>query len=231
MKPSSLLRLLLLSGSAIAALTSFTHTGSAQAIALVNPSFEQPAVASGAFSTDVVPGWNKVGTNDIGVHRNNEFGAPATGGDLLQLLFIGNGTAFGSIYQDVTSSTFGGAGVASYTFTISLGTRGGPTFAGTINVGLQDLTGTTAVLMNTFPAINLNATAYQDFSITLPAATVAAGDSLRIFVDKNAGSQLIVVDNARLVANAVPEPSTWAALCAGLGALSGVMRLRRGRAA
>ena len=54
-----------------------------------------------------VPGWGKVGTTDIGVHRLGEFGAPSAGGDQLQLLFIGNGQNFGSTFQDLTSPIIG----------------------------------------------------------------------------------------------------------------------------
>lgn len=223
MKSSHLHALLLVGGAALA-LTGFARTGAAQAITLTNPSFELPAVTSGNYSLADVPGWGKVGTTDIGVHRNGEFGAPTTGGDGLQLLFIGNGQNFGSTFQDVTNSTIGGAGITSYTFTISLGTRGG-TFTGNINVGLQDLTGTGATVTNVVAGSTLSNTAYQDFTVTLPATTVAPGDSLRVFVDKGAGNALIVLDNARLTA--VPEPSTWALMFGGVSALLGARCLRR----
>ena len=215
------------------ALAAFASTGSAQTLTLTNPSFELPAVAAGAFSVADVPGWGKVGTTDIGVHRNGEFGAPTTGSDQLQLLFIGNGQNFGSTFQDVVgNTTVGGAQIASYTFTIALATRGG-TFTGNVNVGLQDLTGGTgnvATVTNVVPGSTLSNTTYRDFSVTLPATTVAPGDSLRIFIDKGAGNSLIVLDNARLVANAVPEPSTWAMMLGGLGVLAGAV-LRRVRTA
>lgn len=196
------------------------------AIPMVNPSFEAPdAIGNGALMT--ITGWGQGA--DTGVTNdgpNGGPGTPPTASDGAQIGFLGNGTNFTNIWQDVANA--GTSGVTAYVFTISIAKRAGfgetPGTNGTnpINVGIVDLGGGPSLLVTTPVSRAALTNTFQDFSVILPAATVDAGEGIRVFVDKSAGNGLIVVDNARLVA--VPEPTVMAA--AGLLGV-GLVRRRR----
>lgn len=194
---------------------------------VLDPSFESPVVSGGAGAfiiTGAPEGWLK--GNDVGVHRVGENSAPTTGSAGSQLAFLGNGTSFTNMYQDIGSvAIYGDPNVTSYTFTIAIARRdfGFEATNGSFVIGIHDLN-SGAPVTTTISRSALSTSTFLDFSVTLPAATVVSGDILRLFVDKSAGNSLIVVDNVRFTANTVPEPG--AAL---LGLLGGFAAWRRRR--
>ena len=209
-------------------------------INIPNFSLENPTVAPGAFSVAPIPNFFK-GT-DVGVQNIGQFsavaGQPAAAPgvtDGSQAAFIGNGQAPSNLGTDLTNA--GVAGAQSYTFTVALASRGGTATAGVanpgINVGIQNLSAGGAIVTTYVPlsALQTGATAgapsltYQNFSVTLPGAGVAAGSNIRLFLDKLNGTPLLLADNFRLN-TVVPEPASL-----GLLGLGGLTLLRRRRTA
>ncbi len=217
---------------------------SAAVINVPGGSFETPVQATGTFSFGA-PNFGVVaanGSTDVGIQNIGDFsgtaGVPAaTPGatDGKQAVFLGNGQAPISIFQDLTGA--GSAGAASYTLTVALASRGGTASAGAsfagANVGLQDVTSGAAPVVTFVPLTalqtgttpNAPSLGYSNYSVTLPATGIAAGDTLRVFLDKLDGTPLLLADNFRL-ASAVPEPASL-----GLLGLGGLTLLRRRRSA
>lgn len=182
-------------------------------IAIPNYSFEGPdAIGTQAIITGAPTNFLK--GNDVGVHNGGVIGAPAAA-EGEQIAFLGNGTSFTNLYQDIQSPVIGSSTyIISYTLTISLARRtvDGNT-NGTLNVGLHDInSGNAGLTFTPVSRSNLLTTEWQDYSVTLSALTVEPGDTLRVFLDKLSGNSLIVTDNWRLTANTIPEPTSAALL-------------------
>lgn len=239
MQFASLKSALLITGI-LASLSAFDHTARAQVLnltsAITNPSFESDPQNAGGFSNapGVPTGYQKGA--DIGVARLGDFGAPNAGTvDGAQYCFLGNGANFTNLFQDFAVNDPTLASATSVSFTLTLGFAVRNFFSesttdpnGTINLGIEDRTNFTTTFQTQISRASLVNTGFQDFSVTLPAsAGFVNGDTLRIYVDKLAGNGLIVIDNFRLSATAVPEPGTVSLLALGGAGLAVFVRRRR----
>jgi len=193
----------------------------ASPIVVPNFSFESPDVADGLFSL-VIPDWSYMGSGafQAGVYDHNDAGFPgATGGNLpapalgAQSAFLHTG-GLGGVSMTTTSALTSILPETTYTLTVAIGVRldfpAGPAngggslnlFANGVNVSGSELN----FNVNTLPR-----GAFADYTISFTTGTsdFIIGQSLTpfigIFFD---GSSGINVDNVRLDATSVPEPTT-----------------------
>ncbi|MEX2216277.1 MAG: PEP-CTERM sorting domain-containing protein [Phycisphaeraceae bacterium] len=193
--------------AATAALFLFAAGAQAIVIPIGNSSFETPDVGLGGFTTTAPAPW--AGGTDAGVHNAGEFGSPTAGALGGQVGFLGNGGGFTNLFQDIAGAGVADPSITHYRLTVSLAHRGDPG-AGNINIGIHDLNNGGAG--NFFSSVNrlgLTNSTFRDFAIEIPAANVAPGDTLRVYIDKTAGN-LVVLDNVRLEAiTANPALAYW----------------------
>jgi hypothetical protein len=216
-------KLSIVGACSLLALAGLSRSANAQVTLVPNYSFETSTGGDFTPPTDFNTG------NDVLVQTQGLAGGP-NAEDGTHYVGFGNGTNFTNLFQDYTNiAGEGDPAVTAFTFTAGFALRNfnnesdttGDT--ATINLGIQDLTGTGGITILPISRSLLNNQTFTDFSVTLPAATVAAGDSIRLFIDKNAGVGFFVADNLRVTA--VPEPVSAGLL--GLGALSLLARRRR----
>jgi hypothetical protein len=192
-------------------------------ITIQNPSFESPVLAPGVFTAydgtpNLITDWTNPGFSGAQHMTSAEY---TSGIDGVNAAY--NDTS-GSISQNLTSTL----GAGDYTLTVAVGWRNGHSFNGG-SFGLYTSTGTPLdVVSVTQPA--LQGTFVDEMFTFNSVGNVNLGDILRIQLNGN-GGQSADFDNVRLdfEAAAVPEPSTYAMLLAGLGALFLIGRRRRQR--
>ena len=182
---------------------------------LLNPSFE--LLRSDA---DPVPNWT-IGGNGA-VTSSDEGGAS----DGVQEAIFGAGSADGG---NTLTQTIGTTIGAMYHLSLDaaiFGDAGGSLYS--LQIGVTDAQGGgTLANSNVFP-INSGTTGNQYTTYTLDF-TAASAATILTLTDVNVGdvsSADMIVDNTILT---VPEPSTWAAVVAGVGLLAGATLRRRAR--
>ncbi len=209
----------------------------AELIPINNPSFESPSVAPGGvsvFSHDVndTDVWVD-GQSGSGVFNNAgpAYGNAITNQDGLQLAFTSNLTDR-NMFQDVTGSTY--EVNKSYTLTIGWAARSDSPGAAddTMEMRLFSRTPSFTVL-GAAPVRygDLSNTQLTDYTLSIP--TVQSGDSwagqqigIWLYVTSGNGGSW-TLDNVRLEATAVPEPTSLSLLgCALAGLLAYAWRRR-----
>jgi hypothetical protein len=205
----------------------------AASITIVNPGFESDAglVNAGTTWSDNTPtGW--LDPDNPGTNANSNFleniGGFASDG-IVHLGFDANEN--GIIYQDLSTAW---APNTKYTLTLGVGRRAG-FGAGQALIGLASNSGTVvsndsfstaafSSLVNTGNFVLSDGT-FADTSLTFTTGAVAPTGNIRLFVKEVDTVSRIHVDNFRLDAVTVPEPSTLALL----GACTGLLIRRRRR--
>ena len=234
----------------LAFVAAFAVTGiSAQGASVLinNHSFETPIVAGdGGFvasgaGTGVFNSWNYVVQNgasfeDFGIenpgggaYTGAAGGGTPSGANGTNVAFLNqdNSGLFAGIFQNVGSLQAN----TQYTMTIAIGQRLDRT-NGSIEFGLYNAatgatniwTGGTALATDT--EVSTVAGSFQDFTVTFTTGATVSNDIYVAARYTETGANLIQasLDNVRLDATVVPEPST--ALLGGLGIL-GMLRRRR----
>jgi hypothetical protein len=218
----------------VVCLSCLTRPVQADAIAVPNFSFQANPVADGGgtFDTD---GWTRNGFagtfNPTGSQFTNGADNSATGG----VPPGGDGNQFG--YIETTSSIQSASALttvqagATYELTISIGDFLGVE-SGTARIGF--LFDDAFVTTGAFSYADLNTAAtyspegeFSNYTLIYQAKSTDVGKGLKIFVGQNTNGTF-AFDNVRLNVVATPEPSTYAMMILGLGALS-VVGYRRKR--
>ena len=196
----------------------------AQSISITNSSFESNTGYNGGITSTIV-GW----TNQTPAYGDvsavtSSFTSGLTGSNAIWL--------DGTISQ-LTAATFTTG--ATYTLTIDVGNPAGVTtnvngfqfgFRNAANTGF--ITGTGQQFINSTTINSIADGTFQAFSVAYTAVVGDNGNSIRIGMTDftGGGSATYRMDNVRLSASAIPEPSTFSAL-AGLGVLSLAVTRRR----
>jgi hypothetical protein len=201
----------------LGALLLFAGASEAAPIPVANYSFEDQVLASGGAS-GTISGWvqNSAPFESFVASLATPTGVDGTNFAVLQnyrgTRKGGQNSTNGSpyFYQMVRGSAFyGDSNVISYTLTVSL--AGPPSHR--IGVGLRDWHRATADvrahrIVDGAAGLSMD---FEDYSVTLSAATVRAGDSLQIYFDGIPAGQAdyggVRIDNVRLEANLAPAPA------------------------
>ena len=209
MKTKTSLRLFTLAATTLLA---GAATGRAQTI--LNPSFENPATTSyvdgGGDNWSLTAGTALIQSNSLG-RGTTPYGT--------QFLYLRPASTDA---QTVGAFTLG----QIYTFTLAVADA---QFLPNDSITLSVSGGATASQSYSIPESSSQNFPFVDYTVTfipLTSTTVTLAVTNTSSYDANGGS--IAVDNARVAVGtlAVPEPSTWAALCLGVAGL-GVVTLRR----
>jgi len=229
---------------AVIAMTAALLTGPAAAtpITLANNSFQSNIVGDGAATTTIT-NWSKelpdshlevynpTSADFSGADGNNALPSPADGSQCV----YNNSTVPDAIsfYNALRGDNFFLEAGMKYTATVAVGrglTLHGGTFGG-VSLGFYDLSGAGEVDGNATLIGAPAAGSFQDFSISFNADdiidndTVFAGDSMAVRITLQ---EQTYVDNVRIDASPVPEPSTMVLLTSGvLGLLADAWRRRR----
>lgn len=208
----------------------------AHANLLLNGSFEEGAFVnqgnqtmSPASGSTVITGWTVVTDSTAWINAGNPFGLTASDGSrFLDLTNYSAGAPFAGVSQ-----TFATTAGATYTLTFDLG---GSNAWGRPDALIASAAGTSATF-TTGPASTT--TPNNDWYHETMTFT-ATGATTTLTLQGSAGFNYIGLDNVSVVllsdavtpppVPAIPEPSTWALMLAGLAAIGSVMR-RRGAAA
>jgi len=206
-------------------ISSLTLVSSAFAVGItvINPSFEAdvPNIghADGNYAQGPFTGW--IADSGAGfwapVLGPNTFAAIPDG---VQVGYTGNG-GVGAMFQDTAEVIAVGK---TYKLSVYLGNRANlPSYGmnGLGAISLQDSLGNTLATTGLVSATS-NQFDLQTLYYTVPIASPSAGLNLRIHFSSPGGSQ---ASYDQVVAEAVPEPASMAAL--GLGALALLRRRRR----
>lgn len=198
----------------MAAAVAFGATGSAQAVTIVNPSFELGAIGGG-FQTKGpggdLPGWTIGGSID---HIANYWNAQ-DGDKSIDL----NGNGAGTISQLLTGLYVG------TTYRVSFWVSGNPDNNMQPDEKLATLSwgSGTSTVSYTLTALNaVNNMQWEERSYTFVATSTSALLSLASDQQNPYG---LAVDNFSI--SAVPEPATWAMMIGGFGAAGVTLRRRR----
>lgn len=203
-----------------------TCFAAAQAAALTNGSFESASagntaptvtqtVSLGVGST-TLDGWTVIG-DDIAWIGGAQFGLTASQGDkFLDLTNYQDGPPFGGVEQ--TFST-----VAGTTYTLSFDLGSSSTYITPSAVAASVLVVDVGTQTQTFTSTASGANNWQSYSMTF----TAANPSTTIKLLGTTGRDYIGLDNVALSVTAVPEPSAWALMVAGLAAVGSVASRRR----
>lgn len=198
----------------LAATIAIGASGSAQAVTIVNPSFESGAIG-GSFQTkgagDDLPGWVIGGSID---HIGN-YWAAQDGNKSIDL----NGGGAGSISQTLSGL------VAGTTYLVSFWVSGNPDNSQTPNPKTAVLTLGSAGNTVSYTLTAANSTAnmlWEERSYSFVATGTTA---LLELASNQANSYGLAVDNFSI--SAVPEPATWGMMIAGFGAAGMTLRRRR----
>ncbi len=214
---------------AIAALATLGSATAANAVTIINGSFESltvtvPNTVSGGFkevlspNSTAITGWT-VGTGsgpNAGVDIVGRYWQPADGSYSLDL----SGRNPGSVSQLLTGLTVGGH------YTINFDLSGNPGGVGTktvlVSVGAltpQSFSFLTGPGHNTRTAMNWVLQSY-DFVAT-------SSSQLLTFTSLTRGNAGAALDNVSISGGLVPEPTTWAMMLAGFGLVGFAARRRR----
>ncbi len=216
-------------------LASVAITASAHATAIVIPnfSFETPdggvdlVTATASFQSNPNASWLRSGNWGVQDWVNAQF-AGSTGdasvlpgtADGYQAAFMSSGA---TIFQDL--------GVllpnTEYTFTVAVGNRLDRADSNLVTLSLingNNLSGNVLVTgaSTTSPADGT----FEDFSVSFTSAADVTGN-LVIAINSHTASSQLVIDNVRLDASAIPEPSAFAALAGIVGLGFAASRRRR----
>jgi len=210
----------LLVGAALAVAAVGAHAGS---VTIINPSFETApvggfnltagcgSVLGCQYNSGSIPGWSVTGgTGEWQPGDSNSVFFNTTGGESGPTVAYTNG---GTFSQDLSATTVAGA---TYTLTFYEGWRndqGLPTNAVDLVIGGTDVAATGAALTQGD---------WTEYQATFTTAT--SGQSIAIDVANSGGQGDF--DNFNLTST-VPEPTTWAMLLAGFGALGLALRRRK----
>lgn len=218
----------------IAVLIAAAATSRAAFVNIVNPGFESDTglVTAGATWSDNTPtGW--LDPDNPGTNANSNFLENIGGFASEGIVHLGFDAAEnGIIYQDLSTAW---AANTKYTLTVGVGRRAG--FGA--GLGLFGLTSTNdGVIVSNDPfataafsqvvdtgAFALTDNTFADTSVSFTTGAVAPSGNIRLFVKQTDGVSRIHVDNFRLDATPVPEPSSTAVLALGVGLL--IRRRRR----
>lgn len=223
-------------------------SGGAAPVVINNSSFESPALAAdgtfvtSGFGTGTFNSWgynvqNGPGFEDFGIENQGAgaytgaagAGTPL-GADGINVAFLNNSSvgSTDSIFQDVGLL----APSTTYTLTIAIGQRldrvNGSVQIALLNAasGNFDPFGTGTILASTTGVSSVNGS-FQDFVTTFTTGAVVSNDlyvGARYTAD---GTIQASLDNVRLDATVVPEPSAVLTLLGGVGMLLSLRRSRR----
>ena len=204
-------------------------TARAASVTITNPGYEDDVLAPGAWSDATPNGW--LDPDNPGGNPNANFIEYIAGFASEGVNHLGfDGNENGIIYQDLSTAW---AANTSYTLTIGVGNRAGGTGAGTGLFGLTSTNDGVIVSNDAFASALFSQTVdtstiapvggtFGDLVLNYSTGAVAPAGNIRIFAKETSGVR-IHLDNFRLDATVIPEPSSLAAL--GLAGL--LMRRRR----
>ena len=173
------------------------------------PTLAANLVNNGSFETGDLSGWNNFGNPDfIGVVCD-----PGIAADGICFAFGGPIGSTGGFDQTVGTVAGG-----SYKVEFSLSPSGSPTSS------FEALFGGVSLLSLTAPPSNVPLEAYTRYSFDV----TATGASALAFVFRD-DQGFLRLDSVSVteIESAVPEPSTWAMMLLGFGAMGAVVRARR----
>jgi hypothetical protein len=211
----------------------------AELITVGNPSFESPNVLADPYYAFQIDGWNTYMGNEGVIANNNIYGDNLANCDGSQVAFLPayatNWAPFGLIYQDLTTTL-----EAGYTYTLTIGaglfTHEADAPGATMECRLHyrqpdDPSAAPAAATTTIAWEQLIKTELREFSASI---TVKPGDDcvgktmgISFWGAGNGPGADFALDNVRLTATPVPEPSSVVlALSAIAGLLVCVRRYR-----
>jgi len=170
-------------------------------IAIANFSFEEPALADGAFNANNMPGWVGVGTFPVANPRDDWFFWTSAGSSLptpIDGLNIAGLNTGSSIHQDLTATVQPGV---TYTLNMLVGRRLGVPF-GTLTVSLM---AGGQVLAEGTPAAPADGR-FAPFQLAYASATngPVLGQTLRIELKSTGANAQPWFDNLKLTLNGTP---------------------------
>jgi Fibronectin type III domain len=181
------------------------------AIPVPNFSFENPALASGGYTTNSVPNWTV--SNGVGVENNTsaQFSSVPDG---VQFAYANSGSFNGNNPGTLTSASLGAvADSQTYTLTVAVGNRGDTPYAsgGTYTISLLD--SGTALASQTLAGSSITPGTWQDLTLTYTTLATAATGSLQVQLSFSSSDQGDF-DNVRLDGPAPTAPNAPSGLTA-----------------
>jgi hypothetical protein len=202
-------------------------------ITVLNYSFEDNPLADGQLSL-TVPEWDKAGSGDAFTANPDNTSFPTasgqntpTGGDGPQSLGLNN-IANVTSHSAITTVT----GLQKFTLTVAVGDPLGTLYTPSLTeigfkVNDQFVSAGTVVFD---PTSFVPDGEFRDFSFSYTTNAADFGKDLKVFLSQKTGygANIVALDNVRVSVLPAPEPSTWAMMTLGVGALFYMTRRRKG---